>query len=166
MNPELLIFTAIGAAAALILGVWATWQAVSLRKLRQSFFSGKTGQDLEAVIVQLAQNQEQILGRQMTLDRELSRLEHNLSLGVQKIGLVRFNPFADGGGNFSFCLALLDGQENGLVLTSMHGREQNRIYTKRIKLGASDSQLTEEEQQAINLAQSQHKSQVKRPEKY
>ena len=71
---------------------------------------------------------------------------------MQKVGVVRFNPFDDGGGNFSFSLALLDGHDNGVIITSMYGRQQNRIYTKKISQGASETALTEEEQQAMQEA--------------
>jgi Protein of unknown function (DUF4446) len=65
---------------------------------------------------------------------------------------VRFNPFADGGGNFSFSLALLNDYNTGVIITSMHGRQQNRIYAKKIEKGKCDIQLTEEEQQSILIA--------------
>jgi hypothetical protein len=67
---------------------------------------------------------------------------------------VRFNPFNDGGGNFSFSLALLDSHNTGIIITSMYGREQNRIYTKKIEDGKSDSPLNEEEKQAVEKANS------------
>ena len=56
--------------------------------------------------------------------------------------------------NFSFSLVLLDAHNTGVVITSMYGREQNRIYTKKITNGKSDTALTDEEQQAIEIANS------------
>ena len=70
------------------------------------------------------------------------------------VGLIRFNPFNDGGGNFSFALALLDAHNTGVIITSMYGREQNRVYTKKIVEGECENQLTDEEIQAIELANS------------
>jgi hypothetical protein len=54
---------------------------------------------------------------------------------------------------------LLDEHNTGAVITSMHGREQNRIYTKKIDNGKCDVQLTEEEQQAFNNANTQYQKQ-------
>jgi hypothetical protein len=72
---------------------------------------------------------------------------------MRRRGLVRFNPFAGTGGNQSFCLALLDGEDNGLVISSLHSREVTRIYAKPIKKGKSAGyQLSTEEIQAIKNA--------------
>lgn len=86
------------------------------------------------------------------LGQILEELVENNRRNIQKIGMVRFNPFAETGGNMSFSLALLDGKNNGIVISSLHSREATRIYTKSIENGQSKSQLTEEEKQAIEKA--------------
>ena len=69
---------------------------------------------------------------------------------VQKIGIVRFNPFADTGGDQSFVLAILDGTDTGIVLTSLHNRGVTRWYAKNVKEGKGVShELSEEEIKAI-----------------
>ncbi|HVY68083.1 MAG TPA: DUF4446 family protein [Patescibacteria group bacterium] len=137
---------------ACILSVWALWQIHSLNRMRRSLFAGKTAADLEEVVVRLSRELQTGRQQQADLVQALAEVRRDLSFASQKLGLVRFNPFADGGGNFSFSLALLDAHNNGVVITSMHGREQNRIYTKRIVKGKSESQLTGEEQEALQLA--------------
>lgn len=82
----------------------------------------------------------------------LEELVEQNKLNIQKVGLVRFNPFADAGGNMSFTVALLDGRNNGIVVSSLHGREGTRIYAKNIDKGESKYRLTEEERQAIEKA--------------
>jgi hypothetical protein len=73
---------------------------------------------------------------------------------LQKVGFVRFNPFAATGGDQSFSLALLDRKNNGLVLSSLHSRESTRLYAKTLKRGKSiDYELSKEEQKAIEHAQ-------------
>lgn len=143
-----LIATSI-ALIALILAIYAFWQILSLNKLRKSFFAGNKASNLEDVIMgietELISGQE----RQKIIEESLNNLRTESQFAISQLGLVRFNPFEDGGGNFSFSLALLDGHNNGLVITSMHGRQQNRIYTKRIINGKSEMQLTDEEAQAI-----------------
>ena len=69
---------------------------------------------------------------------------------VQKVGILRFNPFEDTGGDQSFVLAILDGDENGVVLTSLHGRDVTRWYAKNVREGKGlDHKLSKEEEKAI-----------------
>lgn len=72
---------------------------------------------------------------------------------IQKIGLIRFNPFADTGGSQSFTLAVLDGKNNGVLISSLHSRDQTRMYTKQIKEGKGlGFELSKEEKEAIEKA--------------
>lgn len=159
-NQNLLYLSLISGIIALLGLIYALWKIRALSMLKNTFFAGHTGQDLEDVILQLSQkfsaNKEELL----ILNNHLSQLKNEFQHAVQKIGVVRFNPFADGGGNFSFTMALLDGLNNGVIITSMHGREQNRIYSKQIINGKSDSQLTEEEEKAIFIANDKFKKQI------
>ena len=68
------------------------------------------------------------------------------------MGVVRFNPFADTGGDQSFAIALLDAEGNGLVLSSLHSRADTRIFAKQVQAGRSRHQLSDEEQDAIRKA--------------
>ena len=86
------------------------------------------------------------------LSEELESLKKESKFSVQKIGIVRFNPFSEVGGDQSFSIALLDGNDNGIVITSLYSREGNRIYGKPIKAGVSEYSLSEEEKQAIEKA--------------
>lgn len=83
----------------------------------------------------------------------LSKLENNAKFHFQKIGLVRFNPFSDSGGNQSFVLVFLDGHDSGLIISSLHGRSQTRWYAKTITNGKPfEHDLSEEEKEAFNQA--------------
>ncbi|MFH1840926.1 MAG: DUF4446 family protein [Candidatus Shapirobacteria bacterium] len=87
------------------------------------------------------------------LNQLVGVLERNLTLNLQKIGLVRFNPFSGTGGDQSFSLALMDGTDNGVVITSLHHRESTRLYAKQIAAGKSVThELSEEEKKAIKIA--------------
>jgi len=139
---------------ALVLGLYGLWQITSINRLRKTFFVGRNGADMEGVILSLKEQLQDSQRQQAVLEQALKSTQEILNFAVQKVGLVRFNPFQDGGGNFSFSLALLDNQDNGVIITSMYGREQNRIYTKRILAGGSDAQLTKEEMEAVAFANS------------
>lgn len=137
---------------ALIAGSFSLWQTISLNRLRKNFFAGSRAIDLENVINGLNHGLKSSLNQQLVLDKELQTLKNELTFSVQKIGLVKFNQFDDGAGNLSFCLALLDGYNNGVIFTSMHGRQQNRIYAKKISKGLIETPLTEEEKLALRQA--------------
>jgi hypothetical protein len=154
MNQPPLFISFILSILALVLGGVVWWQNRSLHLLKKNFFAGTKAANLEDVILELRQRLEIAVKHQEKLEENLKQLQYDSGFMIQKTGLVRFNPFSDGGGNFSFCLALLDKHDNGVVITSMYGREQNRIYTKKIHEGRSDSQLNEEEQKAVDLANS------------
>jgi len=86
------------------------------------------------------------------LSQELEKLKRESEFSIQKTGIVRFNPFSEIGGNQSFSIALLDGKNNGLVITSLYTREGNRIYAKPIVEGNSQYLLSKEEKEAIEKA--------------
>src|SRR5207302_11209169 len=98
--------------------------------------------------------------------RSIQRLEaaaRQLALGQREIGqiaagavchvgVVRFDAFEDMGGRLSFSAALLDGNGDGLVITSINGRQDTRCYAKRVQGGTSIHNLSDEERQAIRDA--------------
>lgn len=71
---------------------------------------------------------------------------------IRHVGLVRFSPFHDTGGDQSFALALLDSHGDGVVMTALHSRNDSRLYAKPIERSASAYSLTPEEREAIGRA--------------
>lgn len=86
----------------------------------------------------------------------LNALHHELAAlaegSLQKVAVVRFNPFADTGGDQSFAIALLDARGDGIVLSSLHSRSDTRIFAKAVNGGRSSHPLSDEEQEAIRQA--------------
>ncbi len=117
-------------------------------------FFKKTKEEPESLkeIWQYLQKLEKILQIQ---SREFEDFKEKNKKTIQKVGMVRFNPFKEVGGDQSFSIALLDADNNGLVITSHYDRESNRVYAKPIEGGTSRYQLSEEERQAIENAISQ-----------
>lgn len=68
---------------------------------------------------------------------------------VQKVKLMRYNAFTDTGSNLSYSLAVLDENNNGVVLSSLYGREDNRTYAKPVENGKSTYQLSDEEKEVL-----------------
>lgn len=79
-------------------------------------------------------------------------IDAGLRRSFQRVGLVRYNPFGDTGGNQSFALALLDGNADGIVVSSLHARAGTRVYAKALTGGRSDAQLSDEETEAVRQA--------------
>ena len=86
------------------------------------------------------------------ISKELENLKKESRFHVQKVAIVRYNPFSEVGGDQSFSAALLDAKDNGMVITSLYTREGNRVYGKPVKKGESEYLLSEEEKQAISKA--------------
>lgn len=86
------------------------------------------------------------------LVKRAGQLEEDGRLHIQKVGLVRFNPFKELGGDHSFSLAILDGEESGIIITSLHTRDRTRVYMKGIVKGKADIELSDEEKKALAKA--------------
>ncbi len=92
------------------------------------------------------------LERVAALERRVAALDERMRGAVQRVGVVRFNPFEDTGGNQSFALALLDDRADGVVVSSLHSRQSTRLYLKPIAGGRSETALSEEEAEALRRA--------------
>jgi competence protein ComGC len=115
---------------------------------------GITKAGLKEVLEKILKNQEGLHAQTDHLQQVLAGLAADGTLHIQKIGLIRFNPFSDTGGSQSFTLALLDGHDNGLVMTSLYARTGNRWYVKEVVGGkGKEYELSKEEQSAIRKAQ-------------
>lgn len=80
-------------------------------------------------------------------------IEKDGRLHIQKVGLVRFNPFKDTGGDQSFALSLIDGSDTGVVISGLYSRSGTRWYAKRVIKGKSlEYELSEEEKKALKEA--------------
>jgi hypothetical protein len=113
---------------------------------------GGEGGNLEAVL-------DAHLDKVYAVARELDELAARMAVlegaqrrAFQRVGLVRYNPFEETGGNQSFALALLDAAGDGWVLSSLHARAGTRVYAKAIKGGRADAALSDEESAAIAQA--------------
>ena len=143
------------AIVILILLAWNIFLQIRLEKTRKRikiFFKGKKTKDLEEVMTEQFRRIKGAEGNIKELFKWNEDLQEIVDISIQKVGVVRFNPFKDTGGDQSFAIALLDKSNNGLVISSLYGREGTRIYTKPIEKGNSTYHLSEEEKQAIQKA--------------
>ncbi len=125
---------------------------VKLNKVTRKYkalLKGSEGSNLEQLLMSNAKTLDQVLLKLDIVDDRLKDVEKTAAKSIQYVGLVRYNAFQDMGGDFSYSLALLDQKGDGVVISSIFGREDARTYAKPIKAGRSDYQLSEEEKQAI-----------------
>ncbi len=136
----------------LIVAGWAAWAVVGLRRRIDALTRGATGADLEGVLRDHLRQVEGVATDLRELEARTAVIEREGRFAVQRVGFVRFNPFDDTGGNQSFALALLDANQDGIVVSSLHARQNTRIYAKAIVTGRSDAALSDEETEALRLA--------------
>ncbi len=84
------------------------------------------------------------------LENRCKELRNQLKDCVQKVGVVRFNAFDDTGSDLSYSVALLDERKDGVVFSSIFGRDENRCYAKPVKAGKSEYPLSKEELEALS----------------
>ncbi len=113
---------------------------------------GEGGASLEAVLDAHLDRVDAVAFQLDELAARAAVLEAAQRKAFQRVGLVRYNPFEETGGNQSFALALLDAAGDGWVLSSLHARSGTRVYAKGITAGRADANLSEEETAAIRQA--------------
>lgn len=131
---------------------------MSIRSRRQgqriaNLLKTKHGASLEDMIADFLDESAKAAQERADLLQQVAGLRRDFGTAVQRIGFVRYNAFPGVGGEMSFSIALLDGGQNGFVLTSIFGREEARVYAKEIKRGQSLIALSEEEQAALRQAE-------------
>ena len=155
-DPSSLSLAVIVLAIAVVgLAVWLAAVQRSESRMRSRLRriltdNGTTG--LDEILDAQAKRIEQLLTRVDGLNALEQELEASSRLALQKVGMVRFNPFQDSGGDQSFAIALLDQGGSGIVISSLHGRAETRIFAKQVVNGRSTHSLSDEEQQAIKAA--------------
>ena len=149
---ELVLIALVVLVLALAIGLALVYrsQTALRRRLRRLLTDGE-GVGLDAIAADLEKVDR--LGERVDALNALQRdLERTGQRAVQRVGVVRFNPFTDTGGDQSFAIALLDALGNGLVLSSLHGRADTRVFAKQVRGGRSKHQLSTEEEDAIRQA--------------
>lgn len=124
----------------------------SLSRRLVSLTAGSDAQSLEAVLGSHIERVRQVVRDVDAVQARTAVIEKDIRGSFGRVGLVRFNPFEDTGGNQSFALALMDGHGDGFVVSSLHSRTGTRLYAKAIAAGASDTALSDEESEALRQA--------------
>ena len=146
-NVELVL--SLTALCLFIVLVFLFLQINNLKKTFKNLTKESEGKNLEEILnkqlKQLELNENEINNLKQAFEKYKKESRSNL----QKIGFQRYNPFHETGGNQSFVLVLLDLDNNGFILSSLHQREVTRVYSKLITNGKSNFKLSDEEKSLL-----------------
>lgn len=139
-------------SAGLVAGVvaWVTQRNRSQALMRLLAEAGAS--DLPEVLSKLAADLTELEHKTARVNNDVRNLLQDQKGCLQRVGLVRFDAFNDVGGRQSFALGLLDADDNGVLLTSLFGREGARTYAKPLRAGESEVPLTDEEKLSLKQA--------------
>lgn len=148
---------AFGVLAAVVLLLLVAFIAQSVRLGRavrayRDLVRDERGGSLHDRLVGSAEQAVRASERMAEIESMHAVIEGRSRRSLQHVGLVRFNPFDDTGSDQSFAIALLDDERDGVVISSLHGRANTRVFAKPIEAGVSAHNLSDEEAQAIRIA--------------
>jgi len=151
----LLVGVIVLALLLLILMILLIAQTVKVNKLRKRldhFVLGKDGKSLEQDIIGLYEDNKFLKNTVEKNRKDIRNLFKRMESAYQKMGLVKYDAFSQMGGQLSYSLALLDENNNGFIINSVHSTEGCYSYTKEIRNGDSSISLGKEEEEALNIA--------------
>ena len=130
----------------------ANMKYIRLKASYTSFMKGKDGKTLEESIFERFDELDEVTKMALKNRQEIRNLQEDLLGTLQKVGILRYDAFSEMGGNLSFALTLLDGNNYGYIINSMHSREGCYNYIKEIVKGESYIELSEEEAESLDRA--------------
>src|SRR5579884_2427838 len=144
-------------ALFLVLAIWVIALQLRFNKLVNQYnrvLADSEDGTLEDALNRYVDRLDETTDHIKELDQLCRRVESSTQHAIQRIGVVRFNPFADTGSDQSFAVALLDLNGTGIILSSLFSRASTRIFAKPVVGGKSTHALTDEEREAIDQAMS------------
>lgn len=136
---------------------WLGWLTFTFRRLQVQysvFTDGVNRKTLDTVLAKVIKDEQESKKAIAELLNRYATIEKDGRLHIQKIGLLRFNPFKDTGGDQSFILTLADANDTGVVITALYSRSGTRWYAKRVVRGEGlEHELSAEEKKALKVAQ-------------
>lgn len=123
-----------------------------LKSSYSSFMRGKDGKNLEQSILDKFDELDEVTQMSLKNRQDIKKINEEMLSNFQKVGIFRYNAFDEMGGKLSFALTLLDGENNGFIINSMHSREGCYNYIKEIVKGESYIELSEEEAESLERA--------------
>ncbi len=132
--------------------IYNTIKIRSLTKKYNRFISSFEGTNIEKSLESYAQRVEEVSSQVFKLENHCNQIDRTLIKCIQKVGMVRYNAFQDVGSDLSFAIALLDSNDDGVVINGIYSRDSSSTYAKPIAKGKSKYTLSVEELQALDMA--------------
>lgn len=129
-------------------------QCSKLKKRYQIFMSGKGAKSLEDTLIKRLEQIDTLMESNRNNEININKLMNHIQFVFQKVGVVKYDAFHEMGGKLSFSLALLNEKDDGFIINAMHSREGCYTYIKEIVAGNSIIVLSDEEQEALDIAKS------------
>ena len=136
----------------MVMCIVLTVELCKLKKRYERFSGGRDAKSLEKEIGGLFIENAALRDLSEKNKKDIRSINKRMETAFQKIGLVKYDAFAQMGGKMSFSLALLDEKDNGFIINSIHGGDGCYSYIKNIKAGKCDLTLGEEEEKALKTA--------------
>lgn len=118
----------------------------------KKFMNGLSGANIEEVLEDCIDKANGVIEKNKELEFQLNTMKREMYYCVQKVGVVRYNAFDNVGSDLSFSVALLNNNDDGVVISSLYARDSSSTYAKPVKGGGSKHALSAEEIKAIDLA--------------
>jgi len=135
----------------LIIALFSTNRKLKeLKKKYKKFMNGSDNKSIEQLLLDNINLSNDISLKNKEIENRVSGLERDMQRCIQKVGVIRYNAFDDVGSDLSFSIALLDDNDNGVVISGIYSRESSTTYAKKIVNGTSKHVLSAEELQAIS----------------
>lgn len=151
-SEKLMIVLIILTAVMIVAFIADMIQKRKLYRRYDLFMRGKDAESLEDEIIKVMRSINQLQDWEMATRDLLMVLSRGVSTSIQKTSIVRYNALPGMGGQSSFVLALLDQQNNGLLLNAMHTRSSCYMYVKEVHQGKCEAELSHEETDALTIA--------------
>ena len=143
----LFLFLLLCVIGLLVMVILQAGQLGKLKRKYAGFMKGRGAASLEEEIVQIFKDISMLKEHDLRFKSDIKEIKHDLLGCYQKAGIVKYDAFREMGGQLSFSIALLDMENNGFVLNSVHSATGCYVYTKEIQNGESYIDLGEEERQ-------------------
>ena len=142
----------VGFVVALGVSIVLLYRVGRLSRRLEQLTRGSDEGNLEAVLGQHLERVRKVVRDVDEIGSRTTALERDIRRSLGRVGLVRYNPFEDTGGNQSFALAIVDAAGDGFVVSSLHARQGTRVYAKSVNKGSAEAALSEEESAALQQA--------------
>ena len=159
LNPYLMyiVLGLVGVSFILLIIMLITLSKLKKMQKKYQSFMIKEDVDVEQLLIHYAEQVKDVTVKQDEIREKMNLLNETLKYCTQKVGIVRYNAIEKVGADLSFAIAMLDAEDNGIVLNGIYSRDGSYVYSKPVQDGKSTYQLSDEEKEAIRLAKENNK---------